>query len=93
MRAILIVLTACFSPVALSACYQIFDPTNRLAWQGDEPPVAMNRLDLDAEVKKIVPGGHLIIVDDDQTTCRPMGSLGGGIKDTGVATEKKAARR
>ena len=93
MKVILIVLAACFSPAALSACYQIFDSSNRLAWQGDEPPVALNRLDLDDEVKKIVPGGHLIIVDDRQTVCRPMGSLGSGTSSTATATGKKASRR
>ena len=93
MRAILIVLAACFSPAALSVCYQIFDSSNRLAWQGDEPPVAMNRLDLDDEVKRIVPGGHLIIVDDQQTTCRPMGSLSAGMTDAGTVAKKKSRQR
>ena len=89
MKVILVVLAACFSPAALSACYQIFDSSNRLAWQDDEPPVALNRLDLDDEVKKIVPGGHLIIVDDQQTACWPMGSLRGGVVDVGEETKKR----
>ena len=92
MKIILIVLAACFSPAALSTCYQIFDSSNRLAWQGDEPPVAMNWLDLDDEVKKIVSGGHLIIVEDSQTACRPMGSLGGGVVDVGEKTKKRQRR-
>jgi hypothetical protein len=69
-----LLLALSFSTVASAAmCYQIFSSANALVWQGKTPPVVLDSLDLNDEVKKMVPGGHLIIVDDQNAApCQPV---------------------
>lgn len=69
MKTVFALLAISFSSAAVSACYQIYSPTNQLVWQGSQPPFAMDQLALNDEVKKIVPNGHLIIVDDRTAPC------------------------
>ncbi|MDR1935117.1 MAG: hypothetical protein LBS49_05985 [Candidatus Accumulibacter sp.] len=89
MKTILALLALSFSAAAsATACYQIYSPSNTLVWQGQRPPISMDRPDLDEEVKKMVPGGHLIVIDDrsvpcqsiDATSKRPFSQAG---KDSG----------
>jgi hypothetical protein len=63
------------SSVAAAACYQIFSPSGVLVWQGNQPPVAMDNPSLGDEVKRIVPGGHLVIVEG-QVPCRALDTTG-----------------
>jgi hypothetical protein len=70
MKMILALLAFSFSAAVHAAgCYQIFSSSNVLMWQGAQPPVPLDRPEIDDEVKKMVPDGHLIIVDDRSTPC------------------------
>ncbi|MDR2788252.1 MAG: hypothetical protein LBD06_07825 [Candidatus Accumulibacter sp.] len=74
MKTILGLLALSFSAAAPAAtvCYQIYSSSNTLVWQGSQPPVRLDRPAIEDEVKKMVPGGHLIIVDDHGSLCQPI---------------------
>jgi hypothetical protein len=73
MKMILALLTLTFSTAASAiGCYQIFTSSNALVWQGPRPPVPLDRSAIDDEVKKMVPDGHLVIVDDQSTPCQEV---------------------
>ncbi|MDR0440335.1 MAG: hypothetical protein LBI59_05040 [Candidatus Accumulibacter sp.] len=72
-KIILALLALSFSTAASAAgCYQIFTSSNILVWQGTKPPVSLDRPEIDEEVKKMVPDGHLIIVDDQDAPCQTI---------------------
>jgi hypothetical protein len=76
MKIILALLALSFSTaVAAAGCYQIFTSSNVLVWQGTKPPVPLDRPEIDEEVKKIAPDGHLIIVDDQNAPCQTVNTL------------------
>lgn len=77
MKTAFALLALSFSSAAVSACYQIYSPTNQMVWQGSQPPFAMDQLALNDEVKKIVPNGHLIIVDERTAPCHAFDATGG----------------
>lgn len=76
MKTVFALLALLFSSAAMSACYQIYSPTNQLVWQGNQPPFAMDQLALNDQVMKIVPNGHLIIVDDRTAPCYAFDATG-----------------
>lgn len=72
-RCVLFALAALtLAPLASAACYLIYTPANELVWRAATPPVAMDRMGLDAEVQKRVPGGHLVILNSGATHCTPL---------------------
>jgi hypothetical protein len=76
MKMILALLALSFSAAAPAAgCYQIFSSSNVLVWQGTKPPVPLDRPEIDDEVRKLVPGGHLIIVDDRSAPCQLIDAI------------------
>lgn len=58
-----------------SVCYQIYSSSNTLVWQGNTSPVPLDYPAIDDEVKRLIPGGHMIIVDDRSSPCRSFGTL------------------
>ena len=76
MKTVFTILGIFFSSAALATCYQIFSPSNQLLWQGMQPPVSMDTPSLNDAVSKIVPNGHLVIVDDRQTPCPAFAETG-----------------
>ena len=76
MKMILALLALSFSTAAPAAgCYQIFTSSNVLVWQGNKPPIPLDRPEIDDEVRKIVPDGHLIIVDDRSAPCQAIDAI------------------
>ncbi len=69
MKTIFALLALAFSTAASAVCYLIYTPSNELVWRSDTAPVAMDKPGLDKEVQKIVPNGHLVIVDIAGATC------------------------
>lgn len=90
MKIVFAVMALLFSSAATSACYQIFSPSNEVVWQGNQPPVAMDTLAIADEVKKIVPNGHLVVVDDRMAPCHPLDATGGKAAQYQKAREKHA---
>ena len=92
MKTAFTILAFFFSSSAMATCYQIFAPSNELLWQGTQPPVAMDTLSLGDEVKKIVPNGHLVIVDDRQTPCPSFDATGdkGARRAAGAGREHRS---
>lgn len=72
MKTILALLAFFGSTAASAACYLIYTPANELVWRGNTPPVAMDTLELNAAVRKIVPDGHLVISNDDAAPCAAL---------------------
>jgi hypothetical protein len=73
MKILFALLAFSFSAAAsASVCYQIYSPANTLVWQGDRPPIELDHPTIEDEVKKMVPNGHLIIVDDSTAPCLPI---------------------
>ena len=76
MKMILALLALSFSTAApATGCYQIFTSSNVLVWQGSRPPIPLDRQEIDDEVRKIVPDGHLIIVDDRSVPCQTIDAI------------------
>lgn len=72
-KTVVALLALSFSAAASAVtCYQIFSPKNELVWQGNTSPVRLDRADIDDQVAKMVPNGHLIIVDDKNAPCNPV---------------------
>ena len=69
MKTIFALIALAFSTAASSACYLIYTPSNELVWRGNTVPVSMENLSLDNEVQKMVPKGHLVIVDTLDALC------------------------
>jgi hypothetical protein len=69
MKTIFALLALVVSTAASSACFMIYAPSNELVWQGNSAPISMDRVALDDEVRKLVPNGHLVIVDTAGTSC------------------------
>jgi hypothetical protein len=69
MKTIFALLALVVSTAASSACFMIYAPSNELVWQGNSAPISMDRVALDDEVRKLVPNGHLVIVDTTGTSC------------------------
>lgn len=69
MKTIFALLALVVSTAASSACFMIFAPSNELVWQGTSAPISMDRVALDDEVHKLVPKGHLVIVDTMGAPC------------------------
>lgn len=88
MRTFFALLALSFSPAALSACYQIYSGSNQLVWQSEQPPFRMDRLSIDGEVKKMVPNGHMVIVDDRRTPCPTFDDTG-----SSRAAQRKSGQR
>ena len=63
------------SSAASATCYQIFAPNNELVWQKMTAPVPMDSPSVSDEVRKLVPGGHLVIVDDRTAPCPELDSI------------------
>jgi hypothetical protein len=79
MKTILALLALSFSAAASAiTCYQIFSPGNVLVWQGSTPPVRLDNANIDEQVAKLVPKGHLIIVDDKNAPCNPINTTPAG---------------
>ena len=72
MKTFFAALAICFSTAASSACYMIYTPSNELVWRDALPPVPMNSASVSHEVRKKVPGGHLVIIQDDSAPCLSM---------------------
>ena len=72
MKTIFALLALAVSTAASSACYMIYTPANELVWQSSAPPVSMDKVALDDEVQRLVPKGHLVIVDTAGTSCRKL---------------------
>jgi hypothetical protein len=76
MKMIVALLALSFSTAASAAgCYQIFTSSNVLVWQGIKSPIPLDRPAIDDEVKKMVPDGHLIIVDDQGGPCPAVDAI------------------
>jgi hypothetical protein len=69
MKTIFALVALAFSTVASSACFLIYTPSNELVWRSNTPPVSMDKLALDDEVNRLVPKGHLVIVDTAGMNC------------------------
>lgn len=69
MKTIVLLVALVGSTTASAMCYQIFAPGNELVWQNTTAPVAMDSPSIADEIRKIVPGGHLVIVDDRSAPC------------------------
>jgi hypothetical protein len=69
MKTIFALLALVVSTAASSACFMIYAPSNELVWQRNSAPISMDRVALDDEVRKLVPNGHLVIVDIAGTSC------------------------
>lgn len=52
------------------ACYTVYDRNNRVAYQGEEPPVDMS-LPLHRALQARFPGGHMVF--EQTADCRPIG--------------------
>jgi hypothetical protein len=73
MKMLLALLAFSFSAAAsASVCYQIYSSANVLVWQGDRSPIELDHPTIEDEVKKMVPDGHLIIVDSSAAPCQPI---------------------
>jgi len=72
MKTIFALLALAFSTVASSSCYLIYTPSNEVVWRGNTAPVSMDKLALDAQVQKMVPKGHLVIVDTVGAPCTSL---------------------
>ncbi|MDR3299827.1 MAG: hypothetical protein LBU43_07475 [Candidatus Accumulibacter sp.] len=76
MKTIAALLALTFSATASATmCYQIFSSSNVLVWQGNRPPVQLDRPSIEDEVRKMVPGGHLIIVEEQSAPCQPVDTM------------------
>jgi hypothetical protein len=76
MKTIVALLALSFSAAASAiTCYQIFSPGNILVWQGNTPPIRLDNVNIDEQVAKLVPNGHLIIVDDKNIPCNPVNTI------------------
>jgi hypothetical protein len=83
MKIPLALLALSFSTAAsATGCYQIFTSSNVLVWQGTKPPVPLDRPEIDEEVKKMAPDGHLVIVDDQNAPCQTVNALQKPAKDS-----------
>jgi hypothetical protein len=72
-KTILSLLVLSFSTaVSASVCHQIYSSSDVLVWQGIKPPVRLDRPTIEEEVKKMVPDGHLIIIDNHSASCPPV---------------------
>lgn len=78
MKTVFALLVLSFSSAATAACYQILLPSNEVVWQGRRPPIAMDTLSLNEEVRKIVPNGHLIVVDNWMAPCPAFDNTAAG---------------
>lgn len=76
MKTLLLLLATLFSAPAISSCYQVLSPDNKLVWQDDKPPVPLDSLALDEQLARFVPNGHLVIIDDRTTPCRFVDTVG-----------------
>lgn len=63
------------------ACYTIYDPSNRVAYQGEEPPVDMS-LPLREALQRRFPGGHMVF---EQTNDCPSISIARVSRPAGVS--------
>jgi hypothetical protein len=83
-KTVLALLALSFSAAASAVtCYQIFSPKNELVWQGVTPPIRLDSTDIDDQVAKMVPNGHLIIVDDKNTPCLLIDMTSGAKRSLG----------
>ncbi|MDB5871575.1 MAG: hypothetical protein JWQ07_1017 [Ramlibacter sp.] len=65
-------LLATASMQAMSACYTVYDRSNRVVYNGDQPPVDMSR-PIHETVPMRFPGGHMIF--DTNTECPAIVAL------------------
>ena len=72
MKTIFALVALAFSSVASCACYLIYTPANELVWRSNTVPVSMENLSLNDEVQKLVPKGHLVIVDTVGAPCTKL---------------------
>ncbi len=75
MKTIMILSSLVISTAASAACYQIFAPNNVLVWQNAMAPVPMDSPSIAGDIGALVPGGHLVIVDDRAATCFPLDTV------------------
>ncbi|MDR3221207.1 MAG: hypothetical protein LBU46_04250 [Candidatus Accumulibacter sp.] len=91
MKIIVALLALSFSAAASAGvCYQIHSSSNVLVWQGTKPPIQMDKSAIDEEIGKMIPGGHLTIIDDQTTACRPLDKIP---KKAPPRSGKRAAKR
>ncbi|GHU18927.1 hypothetical protein FACS189475_05220 [Betaproteobacteria bacterium] len=84
-----LLLALSFSTAASAAmCFQIFTPANELVWQGKTPPVPLDIPNINDEVQKMVPTGHLVIIDDRTAPCQAINRTRGATR----STERKLPR-
>ena len=69
MKTLLALLALSASTAASATCYQIYSPSNELMWQRTTAPVSMDAPSINDEVQKMVPNGHMVIIDDRSTPC------------------------
>ena len=93
MKTILMLSSLVISTAASAACYQIFAPNNTLVWQNAMAPVPMDSRSIAGEVGKMVPGGHLVIVDDLTTTCYPLDIVPKKAPAKRVGKSRKGSRK
>jgi len=93
MKKILMLSSFVVSTAASAACYQIFAPNNVLVWQNAAPPVPMDSPSIAGAVGKMVPGGHLVIVDDRAAICYPLDTVPKNTTAERVGNRGKAARK
>ena len=72
MKTLFALLALLISTAAYPVCYMIYSSSNELVWRGETPPVPMNTPSLDDEVRKKVPKGHMVIVNDLTAPCFPL---------------------
>ncbi|HEX8989878.1 MAG TPA: hypothetical protein VF816_18105 [Rhodocyclaceae bacterium] len=61
-------LLVALAPGASSAgCFTVYGPSNQTLYQSPRTPVPMDTLFIDQEVKRIFPGGHLVV--DESYLC------------------------
>jgi hypothetical protein len=69
------------------ACYTVYDRSNRVAYQGEQPPVDMS-LPLHTALQSRYPGGHMVF--EQSASCQPV-SLGLIARSTGPAAPPNTA--
>ena len=93
MKTILMLSSLVVSTAASAACYPILAPNNVRVWQNATPPVPMDSPSVAGAVGEMVPGGHLVIVDDRAAICYPLDIVPKKAPSQGVRKGRKAGRK
>jgi hypothetical protein len=71
LKRILLGLVLAAGALQAMACYTVYDRSNRIMYQGEQPPVDMS-LPIHQTVPARFPGGHLVF--DSTTVCQDIGA-------------------